>query len=350
MNKTKNKLRGDTMIKVGLVGYGASGSNFHAPIIDMCENTELKYIVSSRINQINKEFPNVDVLSDYSTLLSKDLDLIVIATPNSCHYEQAVKALNAGCNVVIDKPFTPTLSEALKLKEIASRNKKLVTVFHNRRFDGDFKTIKKLINEKKVGEITYFESNFNRYRPSVNKKNWRETSSVAGGIFYDLAPHLIDQAVDIFGKPESVFLDKMTARKEAINDDFFSLTMIYSNLRVKLNASMLSINERERFLCQGTDGAMWCYGLDPQESRLKSKVDHSIDGLGKYSKNIIELRETSGTEIKIENGNYVDFYSDIAESIEKRERPKVSVDCAISVMKVIDSAIESYNTGKVINL
>ena len=194
-------------IRVGLVGYGYASKTFHAPLISGTPGMELSVVSSSDASKVHADWPTVQVVSDPAALFSNpDIDLIVIPTPNDTHFPLAKAALEAGKNVVVDKPFTVTLSQARELDTLARQQGKLLSVFHNRRWDSDFLTVKALINDGKLGEVVHFESHFDRYRPQVRAR-WREQAGLGSGIWYDLGPHLLDQAVSLFGLPQSLYVD-----------------------------------------------------------------------------------------------------------------------------------------------
>ena len=326
------------MINTALVGFGLAGKVFHAPSVSVIESLCLKKIVSSRKKDIKVLYPNIDVVESIDEVLGEDIDLIIIATPNHMHYQQCRRAILAGKHVVVDKPFTVTFKEASELVELAKEKSVKLSVFHNRRFDGDFLSVKELINGGKLGNINYFESNFNRFRPVVNLDKWRETTDAAGGIFYDLAPHLIDQAVNLFGPPIKVLCDIDKIRKNAKNDDYFHIILSYEKMRIHLNASMLTKNLRERFLIQGDKGSFAKFGMDPQEEFLKTGVD-AEDNYGK-------LDLASGIEkVEILKGDYSLYYQNIADSILNQTELKVTGQEALFIMKLIEICKESSKSN-----
>lgn len=326
------------MTNVALIGFGLAGKTFHAPIIDATEGLKLKKIMSSKKELIQEAYPEVEAISDFEQALEDDIDLVVIATPNEFHFEQAKAAIEAGKDVVIDKPMTPELKQAYELVELAHQKGVKLSVFHNRRFDGDFLTIKNLIQSNELGRVTYFESNFNRFRPEVDLANWRETTDTAGGVFYDLAPHLIDQALDLFGPPLKVFADIETMRDKANNDDYFHLIFQYEKLRVHLNASALCRSVGERFVVHGTKGSFKKFGLDPQEKNLKHGMKGSSLELGKDSEsNHGTLMTETTKKIPTIDGDYKLYYQDISQ---------VTAPEAVFVMEIMQLCLKSFKEGK----
>lgn len=336
------------MIKTALIGFGLAGKVFHAPLLEANKALELTTILSTRTEEILELYPKVIVEKDFETILNSDIELIVIATPNHLHFEQAKKALKAKKNVVVDKPFTVTVAEARELVELARQNDVLLSVFHNRRFDGDFLTLKKILEGNTLGRIVSFETNFNRFRPSVNTENWRETTDIAGGVFFDLAPHLIDQVVSLFGPPVKVFCDLDLIRDNVKNDDYFHLIFQYEKMRVHLNASTVAKNNRERFVLQGTKGSFSKFGLDPQENNLKKGMLGNNETLGKDIPELYGNLSLENEDKIIETipGNYNLYYENIAESIFDRNKLEVTSEEALFTMELLELCMESYHQQK----
>lgn len=339
-------------MNTALIGYGLAGKVFHAPLIDSVKTLNLKMILSSREEEIKSKFPNVKVIESIEDALVDEIDLVVIATPNHLHYEQAKKAILAKKNVVVDKPFTVKLEEARELVELARQNNVLLSVFHNRRFDGDYLTLSKLVQEGTLGRVVSFESNFNRFRPEVNTGNWRETTDTAGGVFFDLGPHLIDQAVSLFGPPLKVFCDLEWMRDNVKNDDYFHVIFAYEKLRVHLNASTLAKNNRERFVVQGTKGSYSKFGLDPQEANLKEGLSPAISNIGQDAKELYGVLATESESIihPTLDGNYLYFYENIYESIQDHSKLEVTAEEALFTMELLEICFKSHKEKRWIDL
>lgn len=340
------------MIKTALAGFGLAGRVFHAPLINASNALELRSIMSSRGDEIKEAYPGVGVIGDFDELISGPEELVVIATPNDTHFEFAKKALLAGKHVVVDKPMTPSLREARELMELAKEKGLVLSVFHNRRLDGDFLTLKKLIRDGKLGELTYLESNFHRFRPKVNTDNWRETTLSAGGVFFDLGPHVIDQALSLFGLPDRAFADIGIQRKDAQNDDNFHLVFFYGALRVHLNASMMYGAPAARFVANGSEGSFVKYGMDPQEANLKAKgygPDIGVDSEENYGCYFPEGDESKLQEVPSLDGRYLDYYENIGEYIKgSSDNLLVKPQEAISLMELMEALIKGSRESRYI--
>ncbi|MDN6321947.1 MAG: oxidoreductase, partial [Halomonas sp.] len=222
------------IINVGLVGYGFASQTFHAPLIQATEGLDLVAVSSSDAAKLQPALASVEVESQALALCQRpDIDLIVIPTPNDTHFSIAKAALSAGKHVVVDKPFTVTLSEGKLLKKLAADKECLLSVFHNRRWDSDFLTVKDLLEAGTLGRLVDFESHFDRFRPEVRDR-WREKATPGGGIWYDLGPHLLDQACELFGMPHAILLELNSRREGAAADDDFLALLDYESFRVTL--------------------------------------------------------------------------------------------------------------------
>jgi scyllo-inositol 2-dehydrogenase (NADP+) len=335
-------------MKFGLVGFGLAGKAFHAPLIHAIENASLSYIVSSRESEIKELYPQVEVMSSFDELLEKDVDIIVLATPNHTHFPYAKLALLKNKHVIIDKPFTPTLEEAKELIELAKTQKCKISAFHNRRLDGDFLTIQKLIQNRELGEVKLFQSNFNRMRSTVDKNNWRETTDVAGGVFYDLGPHLIDQALCLFGYPSEVILDKRNMREDAVNDDYFHVQLMYADKVIELNAHCFKSAPMLRFEVMGDKGSFQKYFLDPQESELKD--NKPVDKIGADKMENYGTLYLNGEEkiIKTEKGCYIKYYENFIKAVEEKSELLVRPQEVLALQYAIDLLLKSYDEKKVL--
>ena len=327
-------------LNVVLIGYGNSGKTFHAPLIRSTSGLNLTHVVSSNEVKVNYDLPGVRVLKSVEeALLISEVDLVVIATPNDTHFELAKKALSAGKHVVVDKPFTSTSTEARELIELAAKQKRLLSVFHNRRWDSDFLTIKKLIDTKELGELKQFESHFDRYRPEV-KNRWKEQSGRGGGILNDLGSHLIDQALQLFGPPDSIQSDLEIQRDGGEGNDYFHISMRYSNLRVILHSTSFASSETPRFAIHGTKGSFVKYGLDTQEDSLKQGVAPESIGFGKDSRDGTISVIVNGVETKkmivSEIGNYANFYNKVKKSILNYSQNPVTPEQALAVIEILE--------------
>ena len=259
-------------LRVGLVGYGYAGKTFHAPLIAAVPALELAAVASSDAAKVHADWPGMAVQASPAELLARDdLDLVVIATPNDTHHPIARDALRAGRHVIVDKPFTVHLADARELVALARERGRLLSVFHNRRFDGDFLTLKRLLAEGALGRVVDVESRHDRWRPEVRPR-WRESAGPGAGLWFDLGPHLVDQALQLFGPPRTIALERALVRDGALADDWFHASLRYDRLHVHLRASMLASAGAPRWTLHGTRGSFVKDGLDAQEDALKAGV------------------------------------------------------------------------------
>src|ERR1035438_9953450 len=254
------------MIDVGLVGFGFAGRTFHAPVISAVEGLRLAAILQRVGPDAQIAYPATPVVRTLDQLLAiESIRLVVIATPNTTHFDLAKQCLLAGRDVVIDKPFATTYAEAEELVKIASDQGRLLSVYQNRRWDGDFVTLQRLIAQGKLGGVVLFESHFDRFRPRLKDNAWRERPEPGSGVLFDLGPHLIDQALLLFGAPRSISADVRIERDGAAVDDAFDVVLHYPRMRARLRAGMLVSTPTPRFVVQATQGGYLKFGLDPQE-------------------------------------------------------------------------------------
>ena len=315
------------MTGVGLIGYGKAGRVFHAPLIRSVDGLDLQKIVEHR-----GDAEVAELLADGA------IDLVVIATPNESHFDLGRRALLADKHVVIDKPFTVTADEAQQLTGLARERNRILTVFHNRRWEGDFLTIQQLIRQNVFGRVVLFEARFDRFRSEPRPGAWRESSSPGSGILYDLGSHLIDQALVLFGKPESVIADVRTERDFGDADDAFDIWMKYPRLKVSLTAGMLIRERTPRFTVRGTTATFVKFGLDPQEAALAEGRTPRDENWGR------EPREQWGTLITDHGeeivqtlpGSYQTFYENVRDAIAGRAQLAVQPHEALATIAIIE--------------
>jgi scyllo-inositol 2-dehydrogenase (NADP+) len=292
------------VIRVGLAGYGLAGSVFHAPLMRACDRMQLSAVLTSR--DVPERVGSLDELLERS-------DLIVVATPNTTHFEIAAAALNAGKHVVVDKPLAVTVDEADRLIALAKARGRVLTVFHNRRWDSDFLTVQKVLPQ--LGDVALFEAHWDRFRPEI-KRGWREEPLPSGGVLSDLGPHMIDQALVLFGMPDAISADVLAQRTGAEVDDYFDVTLHYGDRRVCLRCSTLVAQPRPRFALHGSAGSFVKYGLDPQEAQLKSGVDPRDAGFAVDEKDgTLTFGDGRSGKVPSERGNYLAFYEAVADAI-----------------------------------
>ena len=258
-------------IRCGVVGFGLAGRIFHSAVIAATEGLALAGIVERSGDAARQAYPGVAVYRSLEALLADtSIQLVTIATPNTSHASLAEQCLRAGRHVLVDKPLAVSSGEAASLIRVAREQSRLLSVYQNRRWDGDFHTVAKLLSDGTLGELRRFESHFDRFRPGLKGNAWREQDMPGSGILFDLGSHLVDQALVLFGKPQAVFGDVRAEREGAQADDAFDLRLYYPRASVWLRASCLTPPPQVRFLVQGTRGSYRKYGLDPQEDTLRS--------------------------------------------------------------------------------
>jgi scyllo-inositol 2-dehydrogenase (NADP+) len=341
-------------IRVGLVGYGFASKTFHAPLISGTAEMALAAVSSSDAGKVHADWPSVQVVSDPQALFDDPtLQLIVIPTPNDTHFPLAKAALNAGKHVVVDKPFTVTLSQARELDALAKAKGLLLSVFHNRRWDSDFLTLKALLADGTLGDVRYFESHFDRFRPTVQQR-WREQKGAGSGIWYDLGPHVIDQALQLFGSPVAITLDAAELRPGAQTTDYFHCTLTYPQRRVVLHASMLVAAQSARYQVHGTKGSFVKFGLDPQEDALKAGARPPQEDWGYDMRDgVLTLAEGDAMVEKsllTIPGNYPAYYAGIRDAINGVGENPVQAEEAIQVMELIELGLQSAEKRQTLSL
>jgi predicted dehydrogenase len=335
-------------INVAVIGYGFAGQTFHAPLISATPGLRLRYIASTDSGKVQKTWPKIDVLGYEEVFTTPGIDLVVIAAPNVTHFELAQKALNSGKHVVVDKPFTTTVKEAEKLIALAKKQRRLLSVFQSRRWDADFLTLRKLLSTGDLGEVMYFESRYDRFRPEV-KKRWRELPGPASGTWYDLGAHLADQALQLFGTPDSVYADLAMQRPGATAVDYFHVLLRYGSRRVVLHSGSLVVANSPRFFVHGTRGSYVKHGIDTQEDSLKAGKTPSSSGWGNDPLEGILFLEQKGkmqsSSVPNLPGNYLGYYEALRDAILKKGENPVPDEKALQVMKVLELAVRSSEQG-----
>jgi scyllo-inositol 2-dehydrogenase (NADP+) len=337
------------MIRTGLIGYGLGGMAFHAPLIHAVPELELAAIVTSRAGPVRERYPQVQVVPDVAALLADPgIALVVVSTPNDTHFPLAKAALEAGKHVVIDKPFANIVAEAEALIRLAEARGTLLSVFHNRRWDGDFLTLRKLRDQGKLGEITLYEARWDRFRPGL-RDSWHETAGPGGGNLIDLGPHLIDQALTLFGRPERVTGDIVAQREGSLVDDYFELTLHYGRMRAILSSASIVPAPRPRFAVHGTQASFVKYGIDPQEAQLRAggRADdprHGVEEPAQYG--VLISSDGSKQPIPSERGDYRRFYSGIAQAIAGQAPLPVPPADALAGLRIIELARQSAAEGR----
>lgn len=330
---------------VALVGYGYAGQTFHAPLITAEPALHLAAVVSRDPAKVHADLSAVRVEADITTVLADPtIDLVVIATPNVSHAPLAHAAIAAGKAVVVDKPLALTLAEAREIAAHAVARDTLLSVFHNRRWDGDFLTIRRAVDEGLIGKVAHFESHFDRFRPQVRDR-WRENPGPGSGVWADLGPHLVDQALCLFGLPDRVIASLGALRDGARTDDWAHVVLEYPNLRCVLHAGMLVAGGSPRFVVHASKGSLIKHGLDPQESQLLAGLRPGAVDWGRESVPLTRHDEEGQPHPHpVEPGSYPSFYANVAAALEGAALA-VTPEQALAVMAVVEAAAESARTG-----
>jgi scyllo-inositol 2-dehydrogenase (NADP+) len=341
------------IINAALASFGMSGEIFHAPLLNAHKGFNILKILERTKNRSHDRCPSANIVRSYEEILSDDkVDLIIVNTPDKYHHEMASQAIKANKHVIVEKPFTLNVKEADELISLSEKTGKLLSVFQNRRWTGDFMTVKKIISEGLLGRLVEYEAHFDRYRNYLQKESWKEQAVSGSGAIYNLGSHIIDQALVLFGMPEAVFADIRSLRSGAEVDDSFTLLLKYPEIKVTLKVSYLVREPGPKFSLHGTHGSFLKWGDDPQEDDLKSGKQPGSSGWGKETKDIWGKLNTeiNGYQYngKYETlpGNYLAYYDDIYDAIIYNRKPAVTAEQGRDVIRVITAAKESNAARK----
>jgi scyllo-inositol 2-dehydrogenase (NADP+) len=345
--------------RVALIGYGLAGSAFHAPFIAAEPELTLAAIVTrdeGRRGQARQAHPAAELLDSADEIWERsgDFDLVVVASPDRFHVPQATAAVEVGLGVVVDKPFAPSSAEARALIEAARRRGALLTVFQNRRWDGDFLTVRRLLAAGELGEITRFESRFDRWRPQVGE-SWRELGDPegTGGVLFDLGSHLVDQALQLFGPARSVYAEVDRRRPGArVEDDAFIALTHESGVRSHLGMSLVAAQPAPRIRLLGTGGAYVKHGEDVQEAALREGRAPGGEGWGTEPEEAWGLLDAGDAvrRVPTEPGAYQDFYRGVVAGLRDGAPPPVDPRDAVSALEVLEAARLSSAEGRIVEL
>ncbi|MGM7723003.1 oxidoreductase [Metabacillus sp. Hm71] len=336
-------------VRVGIIGFGFAARTFHAPVISSIPQLNIQKIVSRSGKSDKERYPSVEYVQHVENLYQdEEIDLIVVTTPSTDHVTFVRDALLAGKHVVVEKPFTTTTAEADMLISLAKKRNRVLSVFHNRRWDGDFLTIQNIVKENLLGRMTEVEFRWDRFNP-IAGTNWRDSTSIGAGQLYDLGVHFLDQALCLFGKPKSIQANLRTLRPNTQADDYFDVTLGYQNgLHVRLISSLVAREQGPRYKLHGTSGSFVKYGIDPQEEALKQGLTPHSPAWGRESK---EWWGTLNTDInnlhvigRVETipGSYQSYYQNIYEHIMGREELVVKPEQARLAILLIEMAKQSH--------
>ncbi|GAA0724520.1 Gfo/Idh/MocA family oxidoreductase [Clostridium malenominatum] len=346
----------DKIFNVGLIGYSAGGRIYNGPIIDSVPGFQITKIFERKDENVrlaNKNFPRASIVSSINNILEDELiDLVVIAVPTPQHYSLARQSLLSNRHTIVEKPFTITSEESEDLIKLSEEKNKLLSIHHNRTWDNDFLTVKKIIKERLLGRLVQYECNFNRFRPDIKHNTWKEVNSKGSGVLYDLGSHLIHQAIFLFGLPKYINANVGIERTGGLAPDFFKLTLHYDDLTVNLNSSMLVRANLPHFVLLGDKGSYVKFGMDPQEEDLKKGLipkNHeewgmeSEDNWGEID-TLINGIHIKG-KVESAKGDYRKYYQNIYNTLIGKDKLIITPKQARDVIKVIEMAMESSDKG-----
>ncbi|QMU26769.1 oxidoreductase [Adhaeribacter radiodurans] len=343
MNSSQN-----APITVGLASYGMSGMVFHAPLLATNPHFKLTKVLERSSEKSKSRYPEVAVVKDFQALIQDDsVELVVINTPNALHFEMGKQALRAGKHVVMEKPFTVTTQEANELINLSKEQNCILTVFQNRRWDGDFRTIHQVVTQKLLGKPVYYEAHYDRFRNYIEANTWKEETGPGSGLLYNLGSHMMDQALVLFGKPQAITAHLGTQRPGGKIDDYYDITLHYPELVASIKSSYLVREPGPRYILNGTEGSFHKYGIDPQEEALKAGQtltspnwgQEPVADWGKLNTQLNGLHFT-GT-IETLPGSYPAFYQNVYEAIRLGKELQVKPEEAALGIQLIELAQQS---------
>jgi len=343
-------------ITTALLSYGMSGKVFHTPFLQLHPGFTLAGAWERSRKNIQQDYPNLKSYASFDELLAGGADLVIVNTPVHTHFDYAKKALLAGKHVVVEKAFTTTVAEAEALSALAEAKNLKLAVFQNRRWDSDFKTVATIYHSGVLGDLVEAEFHFDRYNPALSLKQHKETANSGAGILKDLGPHLIDQAVSLFGFPEAVFADIRITRQDSVVDDYIDLLLYYPMFRVRLKSGFFVREAIPAYILHGKKGSFLKPRGDVQEDELKLGKKPNLQDWGRESEGNegILHTETNGTIIREKvptlSGNYYDFFEGLYQSIVHDQPEPVTAADGIKTMRIIEAAIESNKYHKTIQL
>lgn len=349
-------LKEGTIIKTGICSYGMSGKLFHAPFIQNHPGFELTGIVERHNNDSKERFPESKLYRSVEDLCAdSSLQLIIVNTPTHLHFEHVMKALLAGKHIVVEKPFAVTVKDAEELTALAKKQNLQLSIYQNRRYDGDYRAVKKVLDEKLLGDLREVEIRYDRYRPGYSGKPHKEGELPGAGLIYDLSPHLVDQALQLFGWPKALFADVWKMRYDVQAKDYFEILFYYEKMRVRLKATCICRESVGGYQMHGMKGSFLQQRSDMQEQKLLEGVAPSLeswcpapshpDGLLHTEINGIVVKE----DLTSTPGNYMGYYDDLYKSLTGKAPNPVPPEDGIKTVRIIEAALQSAADGKIIN-
>jgi len=345
-----------TPIQTALCSFGMSGKVFHAPFIHANPGFALYGVWERSTKTVQETYAGVQSFDTYEEMLNDEMiELIVVNTPNATHFEYAKKALLAGKHVIVEKPFVVNSKEGFELIELAAKQQKKLSVYQNRRYDSDFNIVRKVVNDQLLGEILEAEIHYDRFKESLSPKAHKETPGAGAGLLYDLGPHLIDQALQLFGKPEAVFADIFILRPFSKVDDYFEILLYYPTKRVRLKASNQVREALPAYIIHGSKGSFIKPRTDVQENDLIAGKIPGSENWGIEPENEKGLLHTAADDkvirelISSPKGDYMEYFNQMHRAIRLGEEVPVTAEQGIEVVKVIEAALLSASEKRVVN-
>lgn len=343
-------------IKIALASFGMSGQVFHGPFLKANPRFDVTTICERSKQLSQSMFPNARIVRDFSELLTDpEIEAIVVNTPDYLHFPMTKEALEAGKHVIVEKPFTLKSAEARQLIDLAQKKNLVLAVYQNRRWDGDFLTVKKLIEENRLGRIVEFESHFDRYKRELSD-SWKENPEGNYGALYNLGSHMVDQALVLFGMPQSVTAHLQIVRTGGNVFDYYDIRLHYPEFSALLKCSYLVYNSIARYMIHGENGSFIKHGIDPQEMQLKNgnlpvgaewgKEEPEFWGKLSAQKNKHHFEE----KVESINGNYTAFYNNFYEAVRKGTPLLVKPEEALNVIRILELCIESHNEKRTVSV
>ena len=346
----------EKIIKTALASFGMSGQVFHGPTIKVNPHFQITKILERTKNLSAKNYPEATIVRSYDEIINDpEIELVIVNTPDTYHYEMTMKALEAGKHVVVEKPFTKTTEEAARLIQLAKENNRILTVYQNRRLDSDFLTVKSLLEAGALGRLVEFESHFDRYRNFIREGNWKETGDERTGVLFNLGSHLVDQILVLFGDPKAVTCHLAAHRAGGEVPDYFDIRIHYDGFNAILKSSYLVKEPGPRIILHGTEGSFLKWGIDQQEAmltegRLPDEPDWNEEpeewwGTLHTTVNGVEYKG----KVRTIPGNFKVFYENLYEAIRHGKELLVKPEESKKVIDVLEACIESSRQRRTID-
>ncbi|MCL3780542.1 oxidoreductase [Prolixibacteraceae bacterium JC049] len=344
-------------IKVGIASYGMSGKVFHGPSLKVLDEYEVVGVFERTKNISEELFPEAKICRTFEELIELEgIELIVVNTPDHLHYEMTLKALNAGKHVVVEKPFTRTEEEAVELIQLAKEKNLVLSVYQNRRYDGNYRTIKSILDQQLLGRMVECEIHYDRYRTFINEGSWKEEGDERVGVLFNLGSHLVDQVLQLFGKPKSITAKLAKIRDNSRVNDYMNLRLDYENMQLILKSSYLVRIPGPMYTMHGVKGSFIKYGIDPQEQQLIDGALPVGDNWGKEPEEYWGelVTEINGLDyhgkLETKSGDYTDYYRELALCLRGERENPVPAEQALETIKILNAAVESYLKRKTVDL